>query len=74
MIGHISFCKSRHEICQHTKEGVVTWAFHPEQPRLEKRGRKKEKKREKSASQGRRCVSFAPVFVERLFVCWHIWL
>lgn len=44
MIGHISFCKSHYEICQHTKERVVTWAFHPEQPCLEKRGRKKEKK------------------------------
>lgn len=44
MSGHISFCKSRHEICQHTKDGVVTWASHLEQPRLEKRGRKREKK------------------------------
>lgn len=74
MIGHISFCKSHYEICQHTKEGIVTWAFLTEQPRLEKRGRKKEKKSEKRASQGRRCVCFAPVFVRHLFVCWHIWL
>ncbi len=52
MSGHISFCKSRHEICQHTKDGVVTWASHLEQPRLEKRGRKKRKREKKARVRG----------------------
>lgn len=59
MIGHISFCKSHYEICQHTKEGIVTWAFLTEQPRLEK---KREKERKKSESGAQMCMFCSCIF------------
>lgn len=72
MTGHISCCKSPHKICQHTKVVVLHESSILRSCAVEIKGRKKEKKREKSASQGRRCVSFAPIFVRLSFVCWHI--